>query len=63
MTHLHHSGHITLADGSILRLDMEMQRWRASWYRADLSVKASAWGPRAEMEAVVNAWSDLGGAA
>lgn len=56
--HLTHSGHVCLGDGSVLRLDREMGRWCASWYRPDLTLMAYAWGPEWQMKATADAWID-----
>lgn len=53
-----HVSHICLGDGSVLRLDLEVGRWRARWYAADMSLMCYACGPHPQMLTVVNGWLD-----
>jgi hypothetical protein len=55
---LERTGHIHLADGSILRIDYECKHYCASWYTPTASLKAYAVGPLDAMTVVVAAWAD-----
>jgi hypothetical protein len=57
MTHLDHAGHVCLPDGSVLRLDFELGRWVATFYRPDLSQRTCISGCLDEMRTVVAAWA------
>lgn len=48
------TGHHRLADGSLLRVDIEWGRWVGSIYTPDLRVKTQIVGS----DAVVHAWAD-----
>jgi hypothetical protein len=48
------TGHHRLADGSLLRLDIELGRWVGSLYTADMRVKAQLVGSDVE----VHAWAE-----
>jgi hypothetical protein len=48
------TGHHRLADGSLLRLDIELGRWVGSVYTADMRVKAQFVGSDVE----VHAWAE-----
>jgi hypothetical protein len=43
-TILNRSGHIRAADGSVVRLDMEMGAYVGTYYRPDMSIKAVVFG-------------------
>ena len=47
------TGHHRLADGSLLRVDMELGRWVGSLYTRDMRVKTRVVGTDAE----VHAWA------
>lgn len=53
---LTHTGHHILADGSVLRLDVECGAFVASWYTPQSVLKACAYGSLAQMAVVVAAW-------
>ena len=48
------TGHHRLADGSLLRVDIELGRWVGSLYTRDLRVKTRVVGSDIE----VHAWAD-----
>jgi hypothetical protein len=58
VTHLEHSGHICLGNGSVLRLDFEQRQWVASMYSPDLSLRAYKTGGFEACRDLVNTWSD-----
>jgi hypothetical protein len=53
---LDHTGHIRAADGSVLRLDVEMGTYVARYYRPDLSVRAVVSGSLAEVQTAMKGW-------
>jgi hypothetical protein len=53
---LHRPGHIRAADGSVLRLDIEMGAYVGTYYRADMSVRAIAFGSLAEVQTAMKGW-------
>ena len=53
---LDHTGHIRAADGSVLRLDVEMGAYVATYYRPDLSVRATVCGFLAEVQTAMKGW-------
>jgi hypothetical protein len=53
---LNHTGHIRAADGSVLRLDVEMGTYVARYYRPDLSVRATVCGSLAEVQTAMKGW-------
>ena len=48
------TGHYRLADGSLLRVDLEMGRWVGRLYTHDMKIRAQIVGDDAE----VHAWAD-----
>jgi hypothetical protein len=54
---LDHTGHIRAADGSVLRLDVEMGRYVGTYYRPDLSVRAAVSGSLAEVQTAMKGWT------
>ena len=49
-------GHICAADGSVVRLDVEMGRYVGTYYRPNLSVRAVAYGSLAEVQTAMREW-------
>jgi hypothetical protein len=54
---LDHTGHIRAADGSVLRLDVEMRTYVARYYRPDMSVRAVVSGSLAEVQTAMKGWT------
>jgi hypothetical protein len=54
---LHHTGHIRAADGSVVRLDVEMGAYVATYYRPDMSVRAAVSGSLAEVQTAMKGWT------
>ena len=50
-------GHLRFPDGSVLRLDFELGRFVARFYRPDMTTKARVRGGFDEMRAVIAAWA------
>lgn len=58
---LNRTGHLRLADGSILRLDAELGKYCASFYKAgpqQLVLRAYSYGTFDDMKALVASWAD-----
>jgi uncharacterized membrane-anchored protein len=53
----HAASHQHLPDGGLLRLDFECERYVASWYRCDRSLRAVEWGSLEAMQAKVAVWA------
>ena len=51
-----HTGHIRAADGSVLRLDVEMGAYVATYYRPDMSVRA-VYGSLAKVQTALKGWT------
>lgn len=61
MTYLEHAGHLSLSDGSVLRLDFECHHWCASYYQPGpqhLLLRAYAYGGFEAMRDMVATWFD-----
>ena len=56
-TILDRTGHIRAADGSVVRLDVEMGTYVARYYRPDMSVRAIASGPLAKVQTAMKGWT------
>ncbi|HZA11999.1 hypothetical protein [Mycobacterium sp.] len=56
-TILNRPGHIRAADGSVVRLDVEMGTYVGRYYRQDLSVRAVVSGSLAEVQAAMRGWA------
>ena len=50
-------GHIRAADGSVVRLDIEMGTYVGRYYRPDMSVRAIAFGSLAEVQTAMKGWT------
>jgi hypothetical protein len=50
-------GHIRAANGSVVRLDVEMGRYAGTYYRPDLSVRAVVYGSLAEVQTAMRGWT------
>jgi hypothetical protein len=58
MTPFHgRTGHIRAADGSVVRLDVEMGRYVATFYRPDMRVRAEVSGSLAEVQTAMKGWT------
>lgn len=53
---LNRPGHIRAADGSVVRLDIEMDTYVGRYYRPDMSVRAIVIGSLAEVQAAMTGW-------
>lgn len=56
-TILNRPGHIRAADGSVVRLDVEMGRYVGRYCRPDMSVRAVVSGSLAEVQTVTRGWT------
>jgi hypothetical protein len=56
-TILNRTGHIRAADGSVVRLDVEMGIYVARYYRPDMSVRALACGSLAKVQTAMKGWT------
>lgn len=61
--HLNRTGHLRLADGSVLRLDAECRQYCASWYQPlgpdqQLILRAYSYGSFDAMKDLVDSWAD-----
>jgi hypothetical protein len=56
-TILDHTGHIRAADGSVVRLDVEMGTYVARYYRPDMSVMAVVSGSLAGVQTAMKGWT------
>jgi hypothetical protein len=56
-TVLARTGHIRAADGSVVRLDVEMGAYVARYYRPDMSVRAVVSGSLAEVQTAMKGWT------
>jgi hypothetical protein len=56
---LDHPGHIRLPNGSVLRLDIELGRFVATFYRPDMTVRDCVRGGFDEMRAAIAAWATV----
>jgi hypothetical protein len=56
-TILDRTGHIRAADGSVVRLDVEMGTYVARCYRPDMSVRAVVSGSLAEVRTAMKGWT------
>lgn len=56
-TILNRSGHIRAADGSVVRLDMEMGAYVGTYYRPDMSIKAVVFGSLATVQTTMRGWT------
>jgi hypothetical protein len=52
-----HTGHIRLADGSVIRLDVEAGTFVASYYRPDLTLRAIVRGSLATAQRAITGWT------
>ena len=50
-------GHLRFPDGSVLRLDFELGRFVARFYRPDMTIRDCARGELDEMRAAIAAWA------
>ena len=55
-TILDHTGHIRAVDGSVVRLDVEMDAYVATYYRPDMSVRAMVRGSLAKVQTAMKGW-------
>ncbi|MDT5064642.1 MAG: hypothetical protein QOK02_797 [Mycobacterium sp.] len=56
---LERPGHIRAVDGSVVRLDVEMQAYVATYYRPDLSIRALARGSLADVQQAIRGWTHV----
>jgi hypothetical protein len=56
-TILDNTGHIRAADGSVVRLDVEMGTYVARYYRPDMSVMAVVSGSLAGVQTAMKGWT------
>jgi hypothetical protein len=56
-TILDRTGHIRAADGSVVRLDIEMGAYVATYYRPNMSVMAMVRGSLAEVQTAMKRWT------
>jgi hypothetical protein len=56
-TILDRTGHIRAADGSVVRLDIEMGAYVATYYRPNKSVRAMVRGSLAEVQTAMKRWT------
>ena len=56
-TILGRTGHIRAADGSVVRLDIEMGAYVATYYRPNKSVRAMVRGSLAEVQTAMKRWT------
>lgn len=59
--HMTHTGHQRLSDGTVLRLDAELGKYCASWYRQGvdaLELHAYSYGSFDAMRDLVGDWAD-----
>lgn len=60
--HLNRTGHLRLADGSVLRLDVELGKHVASYYQPgpnqQLVLRAYSYGTFDAMKELVDSWAD-----
>jgi hypothetical protein len=56
-TILDHTGHIRAVDGSVVRLDVEMGAYVATYYRPDMSVRAMVRGSLAKVQTAMRGWT------
>jgi len=54
---LNRTGHIRAADGSVVRLDVEMRAYVATYYRPDMSIRAVARGSLDEVQKAMRGWT------
>ena len=54
---LHRTGHIRAADGSVVRLDVELGAYVATYYRPDMSIRAITRGSLAEVQTTMRGWT------
>jgi hypothetical protein len=54
---LDRTGHIRAADGSVVRLDVEMGAYVATYYQPDMSVRAIARGSLAKVQTAMKRWT------
>jgi hypothetical protein len=54
---LNRPGHIRAANGSVVRLDVEMGRYAGTCYGPDLSVRAVVYGSLAEVQTAMRGWT------
>lgn len=53
---LDRTGHIRAVDGSVVRLDVEMGAYVATYYQPDMSVRAIARGSLAKVQTAMKGW-------
>jgi hypothetical protein len=56
-TILDRTGHIRAADGSVVRLDIEMGAYVATYYQPNMSVRAMVRGSLAEVQTAMKRWT------
>lgn len=56
-TILDRTGHIRAADGSVVRLDIEMGAYVGTYYRPNMSVRAMVRGSLAEVQTAMKRWT------
>jgi len=56
-TILDRTGHIRAADGSVVRLDIEMGAYVATYYWPNMSVRAMVRGSLAEVQTAMKRWT------
>ena len=56
-TILGRTGHIRAADGSVVRLDIEMGAYVATYYRPNMSPMAMVRGSLAEVQTAMKRWT------
>jgi hypothetical protein len=52
-------GHISAVDGSVVRLDVEMHAYVATYYRPDMSIRALARGSLADVQQAMRGWTHV----
>lgn len=56
-TVLDHTGHIRALDGSVVRLDVEMGAYVATYYRPDMRVGATVRGSLDKVQTAMRGWA------
>ena len=56
-TILDHTGHIRAANGSVVRLDVEMGTYVARYYRPNMSVRAVVSGSLVGVQTAMKGWT------
>jgi hypothetical protein len=56
-TILDHTGHLRAADGSVVRLDIEMGAYVATYYRPNMSIRAIVRGSLGGVQTAMKRWT------